>query len=337
MRTSEIVKIINGEDQSESFGDKEAFILDILVGLSATRKNISSKYMYDDEGSRLFKKITELGVYYPTLCEVDALSRHAERIGSYVADSPFNLVEFGPGNGRKASILIDRFLEMNLDFRYVPIDISALAIDELAENMTERFPALETCALVSDYFAGTRWLNRRYKRKNLVLFLGSNIGNFPHDRARFFLRNVWNCLNSGDNVLIGFDLKKDIEMLLWAYNDPDGVTARFNLNVLKRINRELGGQFDVSRFRHYGTYDVRSGAMESYLVSLEHQEVFIEEIGRSFTFSPWEPIHMEYSYKYLISDIDNIASETGYSIKEHLYDSKDYFVDSMWEVRKSDS
>jgi uncharacterized SAM-dependent methyltransferase len=123
-------------------------------------------------------------------------------------------------------------------------------------------------------------------------------------------------------------------MFLSAYNDSSGVTSAFNLNVLERINRELQGEFDISKFRHFGTYDVFSGAMESYLVSLAKQEVFIGTIGRSFTFKEWEPIHTEYSYKYLMSDIETLCAETGFKMKENLFDSKRYFVDSIWEVNK---
>jgi uncharacterized SAM-dependent methyltransferase len=135
-------------------------------------------------------------------------------------------------------------------------------------------------------------------------------------------------------MLIGFDLKKDIDLLLRAYNDTGGVTRAFNLNLLTRINRELGGDFDVSKFRHFGTYDVFSGAMESYLVSMEEQSVFVRQIGRSFAFEAWEPIHTEYSYKYLISDIEKLATETGFQVLEHLFDSKRYFADSLWRVHK---
>jgi uncharacterized SAM-dependent methyltransferase len=191
--------------------------------------------------------------------------------------------------------------------------------------------------LVTDYFNGLKWLNNRHRRKNLVLFLGSSIGNFTHAEACVFMRNVWNCLNHDDVVLIGFDLKKDIELLLRAYNDSQGITREFNLNVLHRINRELGGTFDVSKFRHFGTYDVFSGGMESYLVSLERQSVFIEKISRAFSFEPWEPIHTEYSYKYLVPDIEQLAGETGFEIYEHLFDRRRYFTDSIWRVLKPGS
>ncbi|RME20067.1 MAG: hypothetical protein D6800_13520 [Candidatus Zixiibacteriota bacterium] len=136
---------------------------------------------------------------------------------------------------------------------------------------------------------------------------------------------------------MGMDLKKDIELLLNAYNDAQGVTAEFNLNLLKRINRELGGQFDVSKFRHYGTYDVFEGGMVSYLVSLEAQTVFIEMIGRSFAFAPWEPIHTEYSHKYLIPDIERLAHQTGFAVIEHILDSRKYFADSIWRVDKPEA
>ncbi len=331
------VKVVSLIDRHNVFGDHDAFALDVLVGLSELRKSIPSKYMYDDEGSRLFNEITQLPEYYPTRCEMENLNLHKDKISVFMGDDTFNLVEFGPGNGSKTRILIDHFLARNMNFRYVPIDISAAAMDELSADLQKGFPTLELEGLVSDYFSGIKWLNRRYNNRNLVLFLGSNIGNFSHGKARFFLRNLWNCLNHGDIVMVGFDLKKDIEMLIKAYNDSKGVTAAFNMNLLKRINRELGGQFVLESFRHIGTYDVFSGAMESYLVSLKEQEVFIEEIGRSFNFRPWEPIHVEYSYKYLESEIDNIAAETGYVIRKHLYDSSRSFIDSIWEVKKQNS
>ncbi len=331
------IKNVDAGHFSETHADHGTFALDVLTGLSETRKSIPSRYMYDDEGSRLFARIMELEEYYPTKCEADALARNCARIADYAGSEPFNLVEFGSGNGVKTKILLDHFLERELDFTYVPIDISQAAMEELAGDLKATYPELNFTGLVTDYFTGVRWLNQQEEKKNFVLFLGSNIGNFPHPKARFFLRNLWNCLQPGDQALIGFDLKKDIELLLSAYNDSEGVTAAFNLNVLKRINRELGAEFDLSKFRHFGSYDVFSGAMESYLVSLEQQEVFIEALGRSFTLRAWEPIHIEYSYKYLESDIDRIALETGFFVKEHLYDSKRYFVDSVWGVTKSDS
>ncbi|MFQ5498635.1 MAG: L-histidine N(alpha)-methyltransferase [Candidatus Zixiibacteriota bacterium] len=327
-------KIISESDYAETFDQKSAFALDVLVGLSEQRKRIPSKYLYDAVGSELFRRITKQPEYYVTNCEMEILENGIGSIASYVKNEPFNLVELGAGFGRKTAILIDYFLTQQLDFRYVPIDISEAAMKELSESMAERFPDVEMSGLVSDYFSGLKWLNNRYGQRNFVLFLGSSIGNFTHVQALVFLRNMWNCLSHGDYALIGFDLKKDIELLLQAYNDSQGITRAFNMNLLERINRELGGEFDFDAFRHFGTFDLFSGGMESYLVSLKRQSVYIDMIGRSFELEPWEPIHTEYSYKYLISDIEKLASESGFVIDQHILDSRQYFADSILRVSK---
>jgi uncharacterized SAM-dependent methyltransferase len=149
-----------------------------------------------------------------------------------------------------------------------------------------------------------------------------------------FLDSLWNALNNGDYLLIGFDLKKNIEQLLRAYNDTQGITAQFNLNLLRRINRELKGNFDLDCFKYYSTYNVSSGAIESYLISCEKQVVHVETLNHSFSFEAWEPVHTEWSHKYLQSDIALLAKETGFEIIDQLFDSRHYFVDSIWQVRK---
>ncbi len=331
-------RILQERDFADSFTQSDQFALDVLVGLTSPRKSLPSKYFYDDAGSELFNKITELPEYYPTGCELEIIRRHHRDIARYVDyDQPFNLVELGAGFSEKTLTLLKRFTDMDLDFQYVPIDISEGAMKGLVTSIREHLPDLKINGLVTDYFNGLKWLNNRSKRKNLVLFLGSSVGNFTRPENTLLFRNLWNSLNHDDVILIGFDLKKDIDMLIRAYNDSQGVTSEFNLNLLRRINRELGGNFDVSKFRHFGTYDVFTGAMESYLVSLEKQSVFIEKIGRWFTFEAWEPIHTEYSYKYLIPDIEQLAAETGFEIYEHLFDSKHYFTDSIWRVYKPGS
>lgn len=328
-------KILHETDYADSFNETDAFALDVLVGLSLPKKKLSSKYFYDERGSELFNRITELPEYYPTACELEIIRNNSGSIARYVDyDQPFNLVELGAGFSKKTTTLLEHFTEQNLDFQYVPIDISEGAMKGLIASLEDRFPKLDANGLVTDYFNGLKWLNNRFKRRNLVLFMGSSIGNFTHAENCVLLRNLWNCLNHDDVLLIGFDLKKDIDLLLRAYNDSQGVTRDFNLNLLVRINRELGGNFDLAKWRHFGTYDVFSGGMESYLVSLEKQSVFIEKIGRWFEFDAWEPIHTEYSYKYLISEIEQLASETGFEVYEHLFDARRYFADSLWRVYK---
>src|SRR5262249_40512367 len=210
------------------------------------------------------------------------------------------------------------------------------AMRDLTDDLSRKLPELKVHGIVSEYFDGLKWLNRMKNsgRTNLVLFMGSNIGNMNRARSRTFLRSLWNVLNHQDYVLIGFDLKKDIDLMLRAYNDSKGVTREFNLNLLRRINRELGGNFDISKFVHFAHYDVFSGAMESYLVSKEQQSVFISEIGQSFVFKAWEPLHTEYSYKYLEFDIEDLAASTGFTIETQFYDSRHFFADSIWRVQK---
>lgn len=308
------------------------FADEVLVGLSERPKRLSSRFIYDAEGSRLFQAITELEEYYPTRCEAEILTEHGDVILGCGGKRPLNLVDLGAGDGRKTAILLERAQALGIDARYVPIDISEAAMEDLVERMGRRFPGLPIAGLVSEYDEGVRWLQQEDARHNVVLFLGSNIGNFDRAAARAFLRRLWRALAPDDHVLIGFDLKKDIDALLAAYNDREGVTASFNLNLLRRINTELGADFDVDRFRHYSTYDVFSGAMESYLVSLDRQTVRLGELGDTVEFTPWEPIHTEYSYKYLESDVDRLRDHGGFADDGRFFDARRWFCDALWRV-----
>ena len=227
--------------------------------------------------------------YYLTERELEIIEHHRQGIAAAAANTPFNLVELGAGFSQKSMLFLEHFAKTGLAFQYVPIDISESAMAELVNSLEELIPRLEVNGLVTDYFNGLKWLNHRYRRRNLVLFLGSSIGNFTHRGACFFLGSCGTVSITTIVVMIGFDMKKDIDLLLRAYNDSEGVTREFNLNLLHRINRELGGRFDAGKFRYFGTYNVFSGAMESYLVSQERQTVFIEAIGRSFCLSPGNP------------------------------------------------
>lgn len=319
---------INGNEE------KQTFALDILLGLSQKPKKISSRYFYDKEGSELFTKITELPEYYLTKCEFEIMEKHKQQIADLVSGESFNLIELGPGDGRKTNILLKHFLELGLNFQYIPIDISEASMKDLIVSMNNRFSSLNTHGLVTEYFSGIKWLNENKKRRNLILFMGSNIGNFNASNARVFLKSLWNSLNSNDYIMIGFDLKKDIDLMLNAYNDSQGITSLFNMNLLKRINKELDGNFDIEKFRHFSNYDVYSGAIESYLISTEKQSIFLKALGQEFFFQAWEPIHTEYSYKYLESDIESLAKETGFTLENQFYDSRKYFADSIWKVNK---
>lgn len=327
-------RVLNVKDIEGAEARKHAFSSEVLVGLSGSPKSLPSLYFYDEAGSRLFQRIMELPEYYLTRCEFEILEKQAPELDRLMGGEEFNLVELGAGDGRKTEVLIRHFEGQARRFRYYPIDISEAAMCRLKDRLGGMFPSLEGGGIVAEYFDGLQWLNRLTGRRNLVLFLGSNLGNFDKRRAQVFLHNLWNALNPGDLVVIGFDLKKDIDIMIRAYNDSQGITAAFNLNLLRRINRELGGEFDPRHFRFYSTYDVFSGAIESYVVSLREQSVRVREIGQTFEFRAWEPIHTEYSYKYLESDIRELAVETGFEIVRPLFDSAHMFMDSVWRVSK---
>ncbi|HDL18980.1 MAG TPA: L-histidine N(alpha)-methyltransferase [Bacteroidetes bacterium] len=326
--------VLTGQHLQSMADPKQAFALDVLVGLSEHPKRLSSRYFYDRRGSELFEKIMELPEYYLTNCEFNILSTKSGEISRLLAEKPFNLIELGSGDGRKTNVLIRHLLDQALQFKYFPIDISQAAMEGLISSLNQHFPQMHANGLVAEYFSGLKWLQNISDRKNLVLLLGSNLGNFNRPQSRGFLRNLWSSLKDGDYVMIGFDLKKSIDLMQAAYNDHQGITSAFNLNLLRRINHELDGNFDLTKFQHYASYDVFSGAMESYLVSLVKQTVLIREIGLEFTFEAWEPVHTEYSYKYLESDIEELAEQTGFEIVKQLYDNKRYFVDSIWQVKK---
>jgi len=313
--------------------DQASFALDVLTGLSERPKRLSSRWFYDDRGSELFERIMSEPEYYPTDLERSIFEAHGPALAEHFAGRELDVVDLGAGDGTKTFLLLEALRAAGATSRYVPVDISEGAMVSLHDKVAAELPDQDVHGLVGDYVGALRHLASVDSRQRLVLFLGSNIGNFDKPRARAFLRRMWTGLRPGDHVLIGFDLKKDIEALLAAYNDRNGTTAAFNLNLLERINRELGGHFDLDTWRHYGTYNVFTGAMESYIVSLEEQSVAIDALRTSFHFMPWEPIHTEYSYKYLEHDIESLASFTGFEIVARYFDERRWFCDALWRVR----
>jgi len=312
----------------------DTFAGDVLSGLSATPKSLSSKYFYDDEGSRLFQKIMELPEYYLTRSEFEIFERRAGEIfEAFTENSPgFDLIELGAGDGTKTAVLIDHFLKRQADFTYSPIDISREAVDHLTEKFNARFPELTIDARVGDYFRILETLKSGSTRPKILLFLGSNIGNFSRAASIEFFRHLRAVMNPQDLLFTGFDLQKDPRVILAAYDDAAGVTAEFNLNLLRRINRELGGNFDLSKFSHYAVYRPTECAARSFLISRTEQEVYIGHLDKTFYFKSWEPIFMEISQKYDLEMIEELAHGSGFEIKQNFFDEKRYFVDSLWKV-----
>jgi len=322
------------EGENIKFKTHQEFANDVLIGLSQSLKWLPSKYIYDTRGSSLFKEIMELPEYYLTRVEIEILKSKKRQIAKEIGDKEFNLIELGCGDGKKTKILLEQFLKNNQRLHFFPIDISEDSISEFIDSLRGQYPDLRSEGLVSDYFEGLYWLSEQNHRKNVVLFLGSNIGNFTPLKAGVFLSSLWKALNNDDLVLIGFDLRKNTDMMVKAYNDKKGVTAAFNKNLLTRINGELKGNFDLDQFEFYATYDVVEGAIQSYLISKIKQEVFIGELKWLFSLKEKEPIHTESSYKYLTSDIEDMACKNNFEIVDNYFDSNKYFVDSLWKVVK---
>lgn len=311
------------------------FAEDVLRGLSSTPKALSSRYFYDDEGSRLFQEIMKLPEYYLTGCELEIFSEHAEQIFRAFANGgpAFDIIELGAGDGTKTAVLIDQFLEQDADISYSPIDISHEALDALTRKFQRQFPALRIDAKNGDYFKILESLKNGNGRRKVLLFLGSNIGNFSRERSIDFFRQLRGVMNDGDLLFVGFDLQKDPHVIAAAYDDPQGVTARFNLNLLTRINRELKADFDLDKFVHYANYRPIEGSARSFLISREKQTVNVAAVGRSFEFDQWEPIFMEISQKYSMHMIESLARESGFEIEQNFFDSRRYYCDSLWRVK----
>jgi L-histidine N-alpha-methyltransferase len=324
----------DNEAKSTPHNPHEEFKKEVLSGLSLPHKKISSKFFYDQQGSHLFNQITRHPDYYLTQCELSIIKTYKKQIADYLKDQPFNLIELGPGEGIKTQLLIEEFLDDSLIFSYIPIDISASYLEQLNTEFDRKLPALKVTALHADYFQGLQWLSLTSGQRNVVLFLGSSIGNFDVKATEEFFHHLWQVLHHDDYVIIGFDLRKDIDILMRAYNDRDGLTRDFNLNLFRRINRELGANFAIDELQHYGTYNVYTGAMESYVVSLAEQVVEISALNSSIILQQFEPIHVEYSYKYTLSQIETLAQITGFEIVKNFADSKAYFIDSLWRVNK---
>lgn len=273
----------------------------------------------------------ELPEYYLTRAEYALLEARKEDIGRALESRPIDIIEPGAGSGEKTRVLLRHFLKKGLVFRYLPIDISPNALDLLREDLEHELPGLEVQTLAGDYFRELAALPFLEGRRRLVLFLGSNIGNYTFPEAEELLRLIAGSLRPGDLSLIGFDMKKDPDRILSAYNDAAGVTRDFNLNLLTRINRELGADFDRSAFRHWAVYNPLSGACESYLVSLRAQTVRLEALGEKVHLKAWEAIYMELSQKYDIAAIEGLASGAGFGRKQAFFDEANGYLLDLWE------
>ncbi len=305
------------------FDDHTELALAVEAGLGQEPRSLPCRFFYDAEGSRLFEEICTLPEYYPTRAEREVLQGRARQLALAFAPDhrgPLDLVELGSGNAEKTEVLIRAFLEAGRELRYVPIDICREVLVDSAERLLEDFDELTIQAFAAEYRDGLARLAQLGDAPRLVLCLGSNVGNFDRVAAAEFLGAVRRHLRPVDRLLLGVDLRKEREVLEAAYDDSRGVTARFNKNVLRRIDRELGGQFGEDSFDHQATWDEERGRVDMWLVSERDQTVRVTELERSYDFTRGERIHTESSYKYSIEELETLAQRAGFELQETWLD-----------------
>ncbi|MGB6427736.1 MAG: L-histidine N(alpha)-methyltransferase [Methyloceanibacter sp.] len=291
----------------------------VLRGLMGQPRTLPCRFLYDARGSELFEAITQLAEYYPTRVETALLADHGDEIAAAMGDARV-LVEFGSGSSRKTSLLLAALDRVDT---YIPIDVSGETLAEAAEWLKQRHDRLDIRPLVAD-FTKTETLPAAAQRPpRFGFFSGSTIGNLSHAEAQAFLAHAARLLGKASAFLVGVDLKKDPAILIPAYNDSSGVTASFNLNLLERINRELGADIDVGSFAHDAVYDETHGRMEMYLVSLERQVVRV--LGRAFRFAAGERIHTENSHKYSVPEFQDLARSAGWTPAKAWTDTDQLF------------
>ncbi|HLW48615.1 MAG TPA: L-histidine N(alpha)-methyltransferase [bacterium] len=309
------------------------FARDVAAGLAQTPKRLPCCYFYDDEGSRLFEAICGLPEYYLPRAEREILETHADELAGRFPARPL-LVELGSGSASKTRLLIEALLRRYGTAEYMPIDISQGALVDSARAFLAAYPALRIRAVAGDYFETLRDPAIPSPGPKLILWLGSSIGNLDRPDAAAFLRKIAPALGDAGRILVGIDLRKARAVLEPAYDDAQGVTARFNLNVLARINRELDGAFDLSAFRHRAVYNEGAGRIEMYLVSVREQTVAIGQLGMTVRFAADEALLTEYSYKYRASEIDTLAESAGLAIDAQWHDTDRRFSVTLFTPRR---
>ncbi len=310
-----------------------AFARDVHAGLTAHPKQLSCCFFYDEEGSRLFEEICELPEYYLTRAEHEILEARADELMARFPAVP-TLVELGSGNAAKTRLLIEAGLRRHQALRYVPIDICRVMLEESSVQLLNEYPGLDILAVAAEYHEGLRHLQALNIGPKLLLWLGSNVGNFHRPEAVQFLREVRSTMATGDSLLIGIDLRKERAILERAYDDSQGVTADFNRNLLVRINRELGGHFDLAAFEHRAIYQEDAGRIEMYLVSRKEQDVRIDGLNLQITLSAGELIHTENSYKYSLPEIESLAAASGFQITSQWFDCRRQFSVTLLTSRE---
>lgn len=313
--------------RTKDSGAGQEFLSDVLQGLSESPKRLECKYLYDQRGSQLFDAICELPEYYPTRTELAIMRTHAAEMAEVIGPAA-TLIELGSGSSLKTRVLLDELLRPTA---YVPVDISGDHLHRTAGRLQRVYPEIEILPVAADFSQPFEIPAAELARnKHVVYFPGSTIGNFERAAAIGLLRQHAQMCDSGDGLLLGFDLVKDIAILEAAYNDKQGVTARFSTNLLHRINRELGGDIAVEQFRHSAHFDEGESRIDIRLVSQADQNVKIA--GREFAFAKDEPILTEYSHKYTPRAMQQLAREAGWRLKHLWTDPQELFAVAYFDL-----
>lgn len=310
----------------------EDFAQDIKEGLgSRNQKRVKPKYFYDSEGSHLFEEICRQSEYYPWRIEAAILRQYSKKMACMHHNKKISIIELGSGSSTKTRILLQEVLSRQSSLFYFPIDVSKAMLYETTNKLSADFSNLRTIGISSDYADGVDKATRlisidgQIPDRKLIIFLGSTIGNFEPNESISFLKNLRSKMTKNDNLLIGIDLHKNKKVLEAAYNDEKGITARFNLNLLTRINRELGGEFNLDSFVHRAFYNSFYKRVEMHLASTKDQQVYVGRLDQTFSFDKNETIHTENSYKYSPEQIRQMAEDSEFIIKRNFFDEKKWF------------
>ena len=321
-------KYILGERLSyyEPSGNKsqKTFAQELSHSIRQKQKAINPKFFYDQKGSKLFEKICKTPEYYLTRSEISILNNLDGKLQHHLRGN-FRLVELGSGSSQKTRILIDILTKLQEHIEYFPIDVSNI-LKSSSMTLQSDYKKLHITGIIDNYESGLEFIKNYDSMKNLIVFLGSSFGNFEPESGIAFLRKINSLMNDDDLFLIGLDLVKNKNILRSAYDDSQGITSQFNLNILSRINSELGGNFDERKFTHHIVYDESEQKIEMYLRSLVKQTVEIPNAGLTLEIDENELIHTENSYKYTIPQIEQMFTTSGFLIRDMWYDEKEYFI-----------
>lgn len=296
---------------------------EVIDGLTSPRKTLPCKLFYDDRGSALFEEITRLPEYYPTRTELEILRDRSREIAQAVG-APASIVELGAGTATKTGTLLSAFTRRQMRLKYFPVDISPAALDDAKKRIKQECPLAVVKPVVADFAHGFAFL-RDIPNRKVILYLGSSIGNFDWRDATTMLRNVREQLSSGDALLLGTDMVKGAEFLVPAYDDSRGITSEFNRNILMRLNREFGGDFDLLAFRHIAEWKPSRSRMEIFLESLRTQSVNLKTLGLTVNFAKGERIHTENSYKYTTEMVEQMLCVSGFKLERSWFDRRKWF------------